>query len=81
MSIRQLNKDGERLFHWYSFTFLGNRPDGSLVHSQKYRGFRAKKITPRLVGDVAKELNLHQNSAVLLSLAYLGHMSEKEFWE
>ena len=63
--------------HWYSFVFFGDK-DGKQVVSTQYSGFTTQSVTVSRINDACAQTGLAAN-ACLISVSYLGLMTEKEF--
>ena len=65
--------------HWYAFTFMySNAVRMCYVYTSVYIGYNDRNVTlPRI--KAAKLAQGIPESAVLMSVSYLGYMSEDEF--
>lgn len=60
--------------HWFNFTFQ----DDVKVASQCI-GYSQKNITASMIAKAKKSCSFTEQEPVMVSLLYLGHMTEKEF--
>ena len=67
----------DQLFHWYSLTFIQSTGNGMRV-SSVYRRCQSQYITRPMVDDASLAVN-EMEGAALMSVSYLGHMTEDEF--
>lgn len=70
-------KDTEKK-HWFCFSYRGyNLDDGLTCDASTYTGYNHKNITLKAI----KENKVHagvRDSAVLISVSYLGYMNKEE---
>lgn len=63
--------------HWYAFAFSGQNQEGDQVNASTYMGYMTMGISiPRIVE--AKQLAGVTIDSVLMSVCYLGHMTDEE---
>ncbi|MNO91595.1 hypothetical protein D3C76_831430 [compost metagenome] len=66
------------MLHFYSLTFLDSRQQGETTHANAYIGLPEAKVTPREIENARRTAEV-SGRAVLLSVAYLGHMTREEW--
>ena len=64
-------------FHWYALSFIGNR-EGKADYYYATAGFENNYVTQTSINEIAFA-NYEDNSWVILSFSYLGHMTKEEF--
>ena len=69
----------EKKFNYYCFTFKGNVPDGRPATASSYAGYQIKPNFGK--GEIRKQKSLSglTDDAVLISITFLGVMTEEEF--
>jgi hypothetical protein len=73
--------DVEPKLHWYIFALFGAASQGATgVATNTIKGFEGKNIGMSDIKYIKKVSNM-EDSASLLSVSYLGHMTRSEFWE
>lgn len=65
--------------HWYCFAYIGNDLNSNLAcHASTYTGYKNKKVTMDRIMKNKAHAGV-TDEAVLLSVSYLGYMSNEEF--
>ncbi len=69
-------------YHWFLFSFIGERSCGGVHYSNINIGQESKNVTSKDVKNAtkyAKSLNDYTDSLVITSISYLGEMTKEEF--
>lgn len=66
------------MLHFYALTFIDSRQQGETTHAHTYVGIAEPKVTRKVIAGARGNANLSAG-AVLLSVSYLGEMTEQEW--